>query len=95
MKDVSKIILDLVEEYNEELDNKVDTSAGEDTVLFGNGSVLDSVDFVNVIVDIEQAISDEYGRHISISNARAMSRQNSPFRTVGTLAAYINELLEK
>lgn len=94
MKDISQIILEQVEDYNDTLDIKVDTSAGNNTILFGKGGVLDSVDFVSLILDIEQAVNDESGKHISISNAKAMSRQNSPFRTVGTLSDYIKELLE-
>lgn len=95
MKKISEIILNQIEEYNENLDEKVDISKGEDTVLFGKGSALDSVDFVTLIVDIEQAVNDEYDKKIVITNAKAMSRNNSPFRTVGTLADYIKELLEK
>ncbi|MBQ7199604.1 MAG: acyl carrier protein [Selenomonadaceae bacterium] len=95
MKKISEIILNQIEQYNENLDEKVDLSEGEDTILFGQGGVLDSVDFVTLIIDIEQAVNDEYGENIVISNSRAMSRKNSPFRTVGTLADYIKELLEK
>ena len=92
MNKISEIILNQIEEYNENLDEKVDISKGEDTVLFGKGSALDSV---ALIVDIEQAVNDEYDKKIVITNAKAMSRNNSPFRTVGTLADYIKELLEK
>lgn len=95
MKDVSKIILEQVENYNEILDDKVDTSAGDDTVLFGRGGVLDSTDFVSLVIDIEQAVEDEYGKNIVISNEKAMSQKNSPFRTVGTLSEYIKKLLEE
>ncbi len=95
MKDVSKIILEQVEDYNELLDDKVDTSAGDETVLFGRGGVLDSVDFVRLLVDIEQAVADEYGKHIALTNEKAMSQKNSPFRTVGTLSEYIKKLLEE
>ena len=95
MKDLSKIILEQVENYNELLDDKVDTSAGNDTVLFGRSGVLDSTDFVSLMIDIEQAVEDEFGKHIVISSEKAMSQKNSPFRTVGTLSEYIEKLLEE
>lgn len=87
--------MEQVEDYNEFLEVKIDTSAGNDTILFGRGGVIDSVDFVTLLLDIEQAVNDEYGSHIAISNARAMSQKNSPFRTIGTLAEYIKKLLEE
>ncbi len=94
MKNVSEIILEQVELYNENLDTPVDTSHGNETILFGAGGVLDSVDFVGLILDIEQAINDEFGKRIALSSERAMSQKNSPFRTVGTLAEFINAQLE-
>ncbi len=95
MKEINKIILEQIEDYNDFLETKMDTSAGNDTILFGRGGVIDSVDFVTLLLDIEQAVNDEYGTHIAISNSRAMSQKNSPFRTVGTLAEYIKNLLEE
>ena len=94
MKTINQIILEQVESFNENLDTPVDTSKGDDTVLFGAGGVLDSVDFVGLVLDIEQAIEDECNKHVALTSERAMSQRNSPFRTVGTLAAYINKLLE-
>ncbi|MBR1580562.1 MAG: acyl carrier protein [Selenomonadaceae bacterium] len=94
MKNVNAIILEQIESFNENLDTPVDTSKGDDTILFGAGGVLDSVDFVGLILDIEQAINDEYGKHLALTGERAMSQRNSPFRTVGTLAAYIEKQLE-
>ena len=95
MKEVNKIILEQIEDYNDFLEVKIDTQAGDDTILFGHGGVIDSVDFVTLLLDIEEAVNEEYDKHIAISNARAMSQKNSPFRTVGTLAEYIKKLLEE
>ena len=94
MKNVSQIIIEQIESFNENLENPIDTSAADETVLFGAGSVIDSVDLVSLVLDIDQAIDDEYGKHIALVDERAMSRRNSPFRTVGTLAAFINAQLE-
>jgi acyl carrier protein len=61
--------------------------------LVGHGSELDSMDFIALIVDIEQRISDKYDKSISITAEKAMSQTNSPFRTVDTLSDYILTLL--
>lgn len=95
MSDIQKFVTTQIEIYNETADNKVDLSNGVDTVLFGAGSVLDSVDFVSLIIDIEQAAEEEFGKSIALSDARAMSQKNSPFRTIGTLSDYIAKLLEE
>ncbi|MBQ9478426.1 MAG: acyl carrier protein [Selenomonadaceae bacterium] len=94
MKNINAIILEQIESFNENLDTPVDTSKGDNTILFGAGGVLDSVDFVGLILDIEQTINDEYGKHLALTGERVMSQRNSPFRTVGTLAAYIEKQLE-
>ena len=63
------------------------------TRLFGAKGLLDSLDLVNLIVEVEERVEDRYGLPISIADERAMSRRRSPFLFVGTLAGYIEELL--
>ena len=94
MKEIRDIILEQIEEYNENLEEKIDTSKGDDAVLFGSGGVLESVDFVTLILDITQAVEDEYGKPVAVFNEKAMAHKTSPFRTVGTLTEYIKKVLE-
>lgn len=91
---VTDIILEQIRLYNETLDVPVDLSQGKDSILFAPGGVLDSVDFVSLILDIEQAVEDEIGKHISLADEKALSQKNSPFRTVNTLAKYIQSNME-
>ena len=84
-----------VKAYNENLDEPVDLSAGEDSVLFGEGDVLASVDFVTLVLDIEEAVETATGQSVTLADERAMSQKHSPFRTVGALADYIAGLLEE
>jgi len=48
-----------------------------------------------LIVAIEQNIEDEFDVSITIADVRAMSQKHSPFRTIGTVADYINMLLKE
>jgi acyl carrier protein len=66
---------------------------GPDTPLLGRNGVVDSLGLVSVIVSVEQAIADELGLSVSLADERAFSQKSSPFRTVGTLAAYAAEVL--
>ncbi len=64
-----------------------------ETLLFGEGSQIDSLALVGLIVCIEQRAGEQFGAVITVVNEKAMSLRNSPFRTVGTLAEYVTELI--
>lgn len=64
-----------------------------DTVLIGGTASIDSMALVNLILDVEDAVRARYGVSLTLADERAMSQTRSPFRTVGTLAEYINLLL--
>lgn len=99
--DTSDVIKIVVSSYCEILSEqgKQDISESGDidtsTILIGQGSLLDSLSLVRVIINVEQRLNDDFGVTISIADERAMSQKNSPFRTIGTLAQYISKLLEE
>ena len=64
----------------------------ETSVLLGNDAVVDSIGLVNLIVDIESALSEK-DIEITLTSEDAMSRRKSPFRSVETLSDYIIELI--
>ena len=85
------IVIQCVEEYYNSQD--ISESASKNTVLFGNKSMLDSIGLVSVIADIESRFIDE-DIEISLTSEKAMSRRNSPFRNISTLAEFIKEQIE-
>jgi acyl carrier protein len=64
----------------------------EDLELFGSSGNLDSMELVALLIDIEEALMD-HDIQVSLSDERAMSQSQSPFRSVQTLAAYIGTLI--
>ena len=66
-----------------------------DSVIYGDNSPLVSLALVSLIVAVEQCMEDEFGSTITLADERAMSMVNSPFRSVGSLADYIEELLDE
>ena len=86
--EIKKILIKTTNEYFESQD--LNEKANENTVLFGSESVLDSMGLVNVIIDIESRFLDK-GYEISLTSEKAMSRKQSPFRTISTLAEFIEE----
>lgn len=90
---IYNIIIDSIIEFNETLDDKIQLSRGRETPLFGKNGVLDSLSLVNLIVQVEEDISENFNCPIILTSEKAMSRKISPFLTVGTLTDYIEELL--
>lgn len=92
--DILQWIYDVIDEINEDLDPAEQMQKNEDAQIFGPESALDSMGLVNLITLVEQRIEDETGNFVSIADEKAMSMQSSPFKTVGTLKAYIETLLK-
>ncbi len=91
--EILKIIKEAIEEFNElqESDeNRLIFHA--ETILFGRGGKLKSVDLVRLIVEIEFKLGEHFGIVNVLTSEKAMSRQNSPFKTIGTLTEYICSL---
>ena len=94
-KTIENIIINAVQEINEQLPQEQQLAQTTETVLFGKSGQLDSLGLVNLLVTIEQNIEDEFDVCITIADERAMSQKRSPFRTIGTLADYIDVLLKE
>lgn len=65
------------------------------THLIGRKAVLDSLSLVSMLVDVEQKINESHNINITIADERAMSQEKSPFRTVNTLAQYVDILIQE
>jgi acyl carrier protein len=85
----SKIIKFLEDFLKEELEESIELSL--DSKLFGGGGPLDSMALVNLVVDLEELIEDDYGKTITLADEKAMSRRTSPFSRVQNLIDYVQE----
>ena len=94
-KKIENLIISTVKEINTQLPDEIQLTKSTNTVLFGNNGKLDSLGLVNLLVMIEQNIEDEFNISLTIADDRAMSQKHSPFRTVNTLANYINMILNE
>ncbi len=89
------LVLAAVQSLNEERHVAQQLALSENTLLFGEGSDLDSLSLVSVIVDIETAVADQFGVPISLTDDRAMGRPVSPYTHIQALVDYIFELLDE
>jgi acyl carrier protein len=90
---VQEAVYRAVDELNKQLPKGISVNKAPDAVLYGKTGKLESIDVVTLIMEVEDQIKAEFGRSITIADDRAMSLENSPFLTVGTLTDYVAELL--
>ena len=90
---ILEIIYQAIDEINTERDVADQLTKTETTVILGSDGKLDSLGLVNLIVSLEEAINDTLDIEITLADERAMSRESSPFKTVASLADYIQVLV--
>lgn len=88
------IIYAAIDERNDLATDAPKIEKSEQTVLVGEDG-LDSLAFVSLIVSVEEKVQDASDTIIALADERAFSRPESPFRTVSTLATYIDELVRE
>src|SRR5262245_3896966 len=86
-EELTELILRTAKEENLEAVQKADS------ILYGPGAVLDSFGLVRFIVALEAAIEEKLGIGVVLANQQAMSQKRSPFRTVESLASYIDQIV--
>jgi len=85
-------IFSAIEELNPQLKEERRLTTTEDTLLFGEGANLDSLDLVNLVMTVEQHIMMNTGAEVLLASEAAMSRKRSPYRSVTALADYAVEV---
>ena len=94
-KEITEIVINQVEQLNDTFPDAQKVTVSENTVLFGNGSSIDSLSLVSIIVDLEMLFSAEYSHDILLTDDKAMAREKSPFTNITTLVDYIFELINE
>lgn len=80
---------------NGELPPDRQLSKTPDTRLLGSQSVLDSLHLVSLLINVEREVEDMLGVALTLANERALSMKESPFRTIDSLASYIDVLISE
>ena len=92
---IYKSIYKSIEEVNSQMSKDEQLIKSPDTVLYGESSSIDSIGLINIIVTVEQNIEDDFEKSITLADQKAMSQKQSPFKTVESLAKYIQILIEE
>ena len=89
------IIEELIELKNCAIVDSLPDLLGEESELFGLKGFLDSLGLVNLVVALEGKVLQEFGVGLALADNRAVSQHNSPFRTIGLLASYIEQRIKE
>lgn len=84
-------IMDCIDHINEQLPPDQRIVKDADTLLFGAGSTLDSLSFINLMVEIEEVVSFTSGKRLSVLECALMHSDGAKFSSVGELAKWIAE----
>jgi len=92
---ITNAVLAAVDEVNQQLPGGVQIEKSLDAPLYGSSGKLESLDFVTLIMEVEEKINAEFGTDITIADENLLSKQKSPFSTLGTLIEYLQDLLKE
>lgn len=88
---IETLIIESVQMLAEDFEINALKDPAPDTPLYGEGGALDSMALVNLIADIEEALSEKYGLSVALADEKAMSARNSPYRSVQSLTDAVLE----
>jgi acyl carrier protein len=92
-QDSLQLVYAAIDEVNAQSADAVPLVKSPDTSLLGGDQGMDSLAFVNLIVALEEQIQAKTGQSVVLVDENSMSLQDQPFRSVATLARYVDTLL--
>lgn len=92
---ISNAVYAAVDVVNEQLPKGAQIEKSLDAPLYGSSGKLESLDFVTLIMEVEEKINAEFGTDITIADENLLSKEKSPFSNLGTLIEYLQELLKE
>ena len=92
---ISKAVYAAVDDLNQQLPKGVQIDKSLDAPLYGASGKLESLDFVTLIMEVEEKINTEFGTDITIADDNLLSKEKSPFSSLRTLIEYLHEVLSK
>lgn len=91
---IEKFVRDKMKSFADENDIEIN-ELKNNTRLMGGTGLFDSMDLVRFIVELEEALEDDFSLEVSLTSEKAMSRSTSPFINISTLSKYIKELVDE
>lgn len=90
---VEKAVFEAIDEINLQLPKGVTIEKSSEAPLYGKTGKLESLDFVAFIVEVEEKIQGEFGIDFVLTDENLLSKESSPFLTVGSLVEHLETVL--
>lgn len=91
---IQEIVFQAIEMANNIREEDKQIPQSLETELYTDNGHLDSMGLVGFLIDVEELFLDE-DVQIALSDEKAMSQRNSPFKSVQTLVDYIENLIKE
>lgn len=92
---IARAVHSAVDDLNRQLPAGVSIDKAPDAPLYGKSGKLESLDFVTFIMEVEEKMRAEFGVDVMITDENLLSKEKSPFSTLGTLTEYLEGVLEE
>lgn len=89
--ELTQLIIDTTRDLAAEQNLELTGELSAETKLFGANGLLDSLALVSLVIAVEQAIEEKFAVTVELADDKALSQKNSPYRTIGSLAAYATQ----
>ena len=91
--DILALVQAAIDEVNAQGADGVLVRKEPDAPLLGSDDGVDSLTFVNLVVAIEEQIQKTLNKSVVLVDEDSLVLQDHPFRTVGTLANYVETVI--
>ena len=92
---ITQILFSVVDDLNQMRPTEEHLEKSLEIPLTGDFGRLDSAGLINLIVVTEQKTGEEFGIPIMLTDDHTLSQAEHVFRTLGTLADYILQILDE
>lgn len=92
---ITKAVYAAIDAVNPQLPRGAHIDKSLDAPLYGASGKLESLDFVTLIMEVEEKIKAEFGIDITIADEDLLSRERSPFSSLRTLIEYLHDVLKQ
>lgn len=92
---ITRAVYSAVDDLNSQLPAGVSIEKVPEAPLYGKAGKLESLDFVTFIMEVEEKVRAEFGVDVMITDENLLSKEKSPFSTLGTLTEYLETVLKE
>ena len=93
--EIIELVIECLHDQLEQEEVILSQPVDDSTPLIGKNAMLSSLGLVQLVLDVEQRLLLEHGIIVTLADERALSQKSSPFRTVKSLADYINQVMHE